>query len=104
MRIRSLLVGAIALSIFTCVYALWTRGNPLILEERSALIAHREKVEKELEDIAIIDRKLMVQCEMGRACKRTSTPKTKPRRCPSFLAVRLITSTSEIYAREHGEI
>lgn len=65
MRIRTVVVGAIAMSAFTCLYAQGPRGNPLTPEERGALIAHREKVEKELEDIAIIDRKVMVPMRDG---------------------------------------
>src|SRR5215472_958815 len=59
MHVRSLVVCAIAMSAFTCLYAQGPRGNPLTPEERAVLIAHRENVEKELEDIAIIDRKVM---------------------------------------------
>jgi len=65
MHVRSLVVCAIAMSAFTCLYAQGPRGNPLTPEERAVLIAHREKVEKELEDIAIIDRKVMVPMRDG---------------------------------------
>jgi hypothetical protein len=67
MRLR-LAVCLFSVSVFiagAAVYAQRPNAN-MTPEERATLIAHREDVEKQLEDVAIIDRKVMVAMRDGK--------------------------------------
>ncbi|MEK6398893.1 MAG: CocE/NonD family hydrolase, partial [Terriglobus sp.] len=65
MRARSLAIAMAAVSTVSALYAQGPRGAAMTPEQRAALIKHREDVEKELEDIAVIDRKVMVPMRDG---------------------------------------
>jgi hypothetical protein len=68
------------------------QGRP----QDAATIARRNAIEKELESIAIIERKVMVPM---RACKRISTgPKTSQKSIPSSLVALLTTSTTGMWS------
>lgn len=64
MRVRCLAVAVAVVSAFTSLYAQGPRA-PMTPEQRAALIKHREEIEKQLEDVAIIDRKVMVPMRDG---------------------------------------
>lgn len=65
MRARSLTIAMAAVSTFTAMYAQGPRGAAMTPEQRAALIKHREEVEAQLEDVAVIDRKVMVPMRDG---------------------------------------
>jgi putative CocE/NonD family hydrolase len=66
MRAQSLIPLALAVaSTFTAVDTQAQRGGPLTADQRAALVKQREDVEKQLEDIAVIDRKVMVPMRDG---------------------------------------
>ena len=60
--VASIALALCPILIATCVAQ---RGAAMTAEQRATLIAHREDVEKQLEDAAIIDRKVMVPMRDG---------------------------------------
>ncbi|HMF62903.1 MAG TPA: hypothetical protein VK608_02360, partial [Edaphobacter sp.] len=58
--------ATVAVLVLAAIPALAQRPQPnLTPEERKALIEKRESIEKQLEDIAVIDRKVMVPMRDG---------------------------------------
>ncbi len=65
MRAARLIVPALAAASFCAGGAAQRGSQAMSAEERAKLIAHRQEVEKQLEDLAVIDRKVMVPMRDG---------------------------------------
>ncbi|WP_263382498.1 CocE/NonD family hydrolase [Granulicella arctica] len=70
-----------------CIAAVAQRRAPLTAEEAAALITKREGIEKQLEDVAVIDRKVMIPMKDGiRIAADIYRPKDTSKKYPIILS------------------